>query len=520
VVRNGDNARQVENPLVSVLTTEAIFRNAGFFEPLIGNPRPQRHAGGEAVGCRFSRAEDTARRSAAYLQGGFPVARSAARRRRLPAALLAVLAGLVLLVAAPSAASGQDVRCRASALRVTTVAPAAIAAEPIRANDAGFPCSRQGADVTSAAKAGGIVAATPRAATDVGPGGPAAAAAASMLDVSLPGLSVQARGLEAAAVARCTRDGVAPAGSSRVEALTVNGRVVDLPSAEAPRTIGLGPLGTITINQAADSGRRALVIDTPAADVVAAEAIAAADAAGCASLASAGQGGGGGDRQGGGGGEGGLCPIGSELDPDSRRCVIRAGASTGDGQADVAVGRPFEGPSGGTVVALGRAQEQFRSACLRGRGPAYAIVGAGGADLVTGTNERDRILGLGGRDRLEGGCGNDCVDGGAGRDVLTGALGADAVHGGAGNDAVNGGSGIDRLVGGAGNDTLNTGFGADRVSGGSGRDSINAATAGPAVRRLNCGSGRDTVRVTATNAAGCAAASACSSRADPKERPC
>jgi Ca2+-binding RTX toxin-like protein len=417
------------------------------------------------------------------------------RRWPLPATLLA---GLILPLALPAGASAADLRCRASALRVTSAGPDHVASEPIRANESGAPCTRQEAGLTDTVMAGGATVATPRAATDIGEAGPAAAASVATLGVSLPGLSVQARGLDAAVAVRCTAGSPSPASSSRVAELVVNGRAITLPDPSAPRTLDLGPLGSVSVNQVRDDGvtvvRRALVVDTPAADAVGAEAIAAADADACAALAAGAGGLGAGD-----GSEsdraGRLCPRGAELDATTRHCVIRAGARTGDGRSDITVGRPFEGPSGGTVVALDRARRTARSACLRGRGPAYAIFGGTGADRVTGTNQRDRILGRGGKDHLEGGRGDDCMDGGKARDVLTGALGGDSVYGGPGNDAVNGGSGTDVLVGGSGNDSMNTGYGADRVLGGRGRDSINAATAGPAVRKLDCGRGRDTARV-------------------------
>jgi Ca2+-binding RTX toxin-like protein len=67
----------------------------------------------------------------------------------------------------------------------------------------------------------------------------------------------------------------------------------------------------------------------------------------------------------------------------------------------------------------------------------------------------------------------------------------------AGNDSINGGSETDLLSGGTGNDTINAAYGADHVLGGSGRDAINVATAGPRAH-VSCGSGRDTVRLNAS----------------------
>ena len=184
------------------------------------------------------------------------------------------------------------------------------------------------------------------------------------------------------------------------------------------------------------------------------------------------------------------------LDAGSGLCVIRggvAGAMATGGQ-DIVVGRPFEGPSGGRVISLTEARRRFpKSHCVRGGGPAFAVIGTKRADHVTGTNRRDRILTLGGKDRADGGRGADCIDGGTARDALAGGSGRDRVYGSGGNDALNGGPDTDLLDGGRGNDSINAAFGQDRVVGGPGRDVINVATAGPPAR-VACGKGTDTVR--------------------------
>lgn len=183
------------------------------------------------------------------------------------------------------------------------------------------------------------------------------------------------------------------------------------------------------------------------------------------------------------------CPPGSQIDLESERCVIPAS----DTHGVIVVGRPFEGPSGGTVVALVDARKLYNSICLKGAGPQYAIVGTKGKDRITGTNKQDRILGLAGSDQLSGGRGNDCLDGGTGGDNLSGSLGNDKIYGLSGKDHLNGGPGTDYLSGGSGNDTINAAYGADRVFGGSGNDFINVATAGKRAT-VSCGSGRDKVR--------------------------
>ena len=190
-----------------------------------------------------------------------------------------------------------------------------------------------------------------------------------------------------------------------------------------------------------------------------------------------------------------VCPAGSTYNADRNLCIIAAGTS-GSSLGEIIVGRPFQGPSGGTVVPIDVARRRYgRSPCLGFSGaPRFAIVGTNRADRITGTNIADRIIGLGGNDRLDGGRGNDCIEGRTGADNISGALGNDKLYGATGKDHLNGGPGTDYMSAGAGNDTINAAFGRDRALGGTGRDFINIATAGPAAS-ANCGSGPDKVRI-------------------------
>jgi Ca2+-binding RTX toxin-like protein len=127
--------------------------------------------------------------------------------------------------------------------------------------------------------------------------------------------------------------------------------------------------------------------------------------------------------------------------------------------------------------------------------------GLGGDDCLTGGDGNDRLNGGEGRDTLEGNAGNDVEDGGNGNDKLAGGSGRDKTSGGAGNDSINGqsgndtlsgGTGNDRLSGSTGNDKLNGGSGRNTYSGGPGKDTISAANG--RVEKIDCGSGRDSVR--------------------------
>ena len=103
------------------------------------------------------------------------------------------------------------------------------------------------------------------------------------------------------------------------------------------------------------------------------------------------------------------------------------------------------------------------------------LSGTGRADRLVGSRFGDRILGRAGNDELFGRGGSDCI------------------WGGPGNDVVSGGDGPDALAGDSGNDRMVPGDGRDDVSAGAGNDTIEAAGGG--VDRINCGAGRDVVRL-------------------------
>jgi RTX calcium-binding nonapeptide repeat (4 copies) len=190
-----------------------------------------------------------------------------------------------------------------------------------------------------------------------------------------------------------------------------------------------------------------------------------------------------------------VCPKGSQLDAARNVCIIPAGTG-GSTLGEIVVGKPFQGPSGGTVLPIDVARKRFgRSPCLSGSGaPKFAIVGTNKSDRITGTNIADRIIGLGGNDKLDGGRGNDCIEGRSGSDNMSGGLGRDRIYGSTGKDHLNGGPDSDYLSAGEGNDTINAAFGRDRTFGGSGRDFINIATAGPPAS-ADCGPGPDVARI-------------------------
>lgn len=357
-------------------------------------------------------------------------------------------------------------------------------------------------DVIGASTASAVTAITPELGRAIEQK-PGAAAKVENLQVQVPAGAPSLLGVKAAtssATGTCNPGSLTPVldGTSQVADLTVLGAPVPLDGLLGALTAALQPVGALVdvkINEkvpGADSLTvRALHVKiargdgTPLVDLVVAESKVGFNGPVCDK-----------DKQGDEGlNTNGICPVGSVLDVPANVCVIR-GSVSGSSLGDVIVGKPFQGPSGGSVVPIDIARKKYgRSPCLGFAGaPKFAIVGTNGPDRITGTNIADRIIGLAGNDKLDGGRGNDCIEGRSGGDSMSGGLDNDKIYGSTGKDHLNGGPGSDFLSGGSGNDTINAAFGRDRAFGGSGVDFINIATAGPAAS-ADCGSGRDKVRI-------------------------
>lgn len=144
------------------------------------------------------------------------------------------------------------------------------------------------------------------------------------------------------------------------------------------------------------------------------------------------------------------------------------------------------------AVSLGAGESQEGEG-PRCHGAVATIVGTGGDDVLTGTEERDVIVAGDGDDEIYSGRGNDVVCGGDGADLIQTGRGNDTGDGGPGDrDRVIGGLGDDHLFGGPGDydevagqlgiDTINGGpgsfdlvhgdYGYDRMDGGAGGGDI------------------------------------------------
>jgi Ca2+-binding RTX toxin-like protein len=404
---------------------------------------------------------------------------------------LCVLAGMLVLIggnAVAAAATTSPFGCRASVSRA--VVGNTTLAEPVVANPATNPCHtagngannasvlNQGSAVANAGGSGAFTYSSADAASDLGATAPAAAALASVNNASIPTSSgaITADGPVTVQVQYVCQHGVlTSSGSSNVQRLDINGQQTDLNPGQS-KVIDLGGGSYVDVNEQIKTGNslteRALDAHLAGVgEIVSGEADVTEDAAtpcaGTASLPSS---------------PVGACPTGATYDAATQYCVIIENGRT------ITVSRPFQGPTGGSVISLTDARKKYRSQCLSGSGPNYAVVGTSRGDRIVGTRLAERILGLGGNDRIAGQGGNDCLDGGVGNDRIYAGNGNVRVYGGAGGDRVYANNGNDYIDGGAGNDRIYIGDGNDRVYGGDGNDVISA---GRGNNRLSGGNGND-----------------------------
>ena len=447
--------------------------------------------------------------------------------------LVVPLVGLLAMFAATgsaSAASPQTFGCRASVARVA--APSAVTAEPFVANPQGTPCAADTAGVTTGTVinlgsltgplGGGLTigpaeAVTNSASTDTDRD---ASALVSVDAASVPtpagAISIVAPA-QAMASYECVNGAVQATAGSTLSAISIGGTHIQLPSVGAPDTLPLdNPLGvqigTITLNQntvtaTSDTETLAAIHLSGLADVVIGEATVDQPAAGACDGLTGGSTG----RTGPGGTTGttgttgpsgttgttttppgAVCPVGTTIVASQGVCAI----VDGSGKASIVVSPVNSGDIvGGRVVSLLKARQMYRHAqCLRGKGPAFVIVGTRGKNKITVKSRRFRVLGLAGNDTVtvKGGKGT-CVDAGVGKDRLVhqgtkqvffyGAAGNDRLligkgpgyaRGGSGNDTITAGNGKLTIYGGVGADVIKVGTGHDTIIGGAGNNRISA----------------------------------------------
>lgn len=202
---------------------------------------------------------------------------------------IAVAAAALPSVALAQRADGSTFSCRASALRVDVKQPDLAAIEPTVANPGNAPCRPDSAAIITPTDVGPVRVDLAAAQTSQTPANLGSAPAAegdnatSTAEVTNPvitldGLVISATVLSAKASYTCRAGQPVPMGSSVVTNLVVNGQEITLPANNAPFTLDLGPLGSLSLNQTVQEPnritQRAFSLTTPIADVVFAEAIA------------------------------------------------------------------------------------------------------------------------------------------------------------------------------------------------------------------------------------------------------
>ena len=277
-----------------------------------------------------------------HLSSEAPIERKPARTtlslRRMAACAGLMLGGVALSLTGAQAQSSST-SCRASAARA--LVSGQVTSEPTVANPSGTPCATQNQEVAGVQPVGdSLTVSDPKASTRSDRGVLAAAASVD---------GAQIGGATAIAVGHVDGDPAAVLHEGCDDRLGLLAAWTGSRSADNPVTIIGGQTIDQTVmgvrirtNQVSGSTRTGLILDVGPDEYVLGEASAAGDA--CASLAA-------------GPGEGGdtpadrICPKGATYEVSDNVCVISIRGADGS-QQTIVIGRPYSGPSGGTVIAL------------------------------------------------------------------------------------------------------------------------------------------------------------------------
>jgi Ca2+-binding RTX toxin-like protein len=145
-----------------------------------------------------------------------------------------------------------------------------------------------------------------------------------------------------------------------------------------------------------------------------------------------------------------------------------------------------EGAEGNDVItgsssSTNSAGHLIESDVYMGGAGSDTVIGGSGNDHIYGNaltttvgqvDGPDSLLGGGGNDYVQGNAGSDTVDGGEGNDKLYGGADGDSIFGGAGNDYLQGNKGLDSLSGGDGDDIVHGGADNDLEFGDDGNDQL------------------------------------------------
>jgi Ca2+-binding RTX toxin-like protein len=419
--------------------------------------------------------------------------------RSVSRSVTVLVVGAVTLLSASAATAATNSTtpfgCRASTARVTLGSSTIL--EPLIANPKTAPCASDNHGLSSVnvtqtgdsfINAGPAEVATDSVYSPSDAVAPGAAAVSDVQGVTIPTTSgdISIVGpVESNVDYACVDGNLTSSAQSTLDVIYVNGQKTTLPSPGAPDTIQLGGGSYIALNEkiqtATSLTERVLEVHLQGlADVVVGEAeVTLTRTDPCA-----------GTNNNTPPPNVNACPQGSTLDAALMVCVIKL-----PGGKIIVVGPPFTGPSGGTVEAVSVARKRYKSPCLNGPGPKYALIATKANARVTGTPHSDRILALGRHERIAGLGGNDCIDGrgatqtiwdGNGKDRIYGGTGKTRIGVGNGNSMVNGRNGSDWITAGNGNDSIWGGKHASRIDAGLGHDHIYG---GPDANRVFVASG-------------------------------
>jgi Ca2+-binding RTX toxin-like protein len=424
-------------------------------------------------------------------------------------AAVTIAVGISALLTAGQAAAATNPTtpfgCRASTARVTLGSSTIL--EPLIANPKTAPCANDqhglsDVNVTqtnnSFLNAGPADVVTHSVYSPSDAVAPGAAAVSDVQGVTIPSSSgdITIVGpVESNASYACVNGALTSSAGSTLDVIYVNGQKTTLPSPGAPDTIQLGGGSYIALNEKITTSdsitERVLDVHLQGlASIVVGEAeVTLTRSDPCA-----------GTNNNTPPPNTNACPQGSTLDAARNVCII-----TLPGGKIIVVGPPFTGPTGGKVEAVSVARKRYKSPCLNGPGPKYALIATKKHGRVTGTPRSDRILAIGAYERIAALGGNDCVDGrgstqtiwdGNGKDRIFGGTGKTRIGVGNGNSRIEGRKGRDWITAGNGNDWIWGGSHASRIDAGLGRDHVygghdaNRVFVAGGHSFVSCGSGK------------------------------
>jgi hypothetical protein len=394
--------------------------------------------------------------------------------RRTAVAIAVGLGSLLSAVPAVAATttSTTPFGCRASVSRIT--ANNSTLLEPVVANQQTTPCATASKGVTSIdltqndsgnLNGGPAGAFTNSAFSPTGATAPGASALAEVSALVIPTSSGDvdvANSAQATASYACINGTLTPSATTTLNAITINGSTTSIPPG-TEETYQLGGGSYVVVNEKIQTATSLIerlvdIHDSAGIDIVSGEAeVTVTSSDPCAGTNTEPP------------PNTNACPDGSTLNAAAMVCEIVL-----PGGEVIVVGPPFKGPSGGKVVPVSVARTKYKSPCLNGPGPKYALLAFKAHGRVTGTPRSDRILAFGNAESIAGYAGADCIDGRGVGQTISDGNGKDRIFGGPGKTRIRFGNGASRVEGRNGSDWITAGNGNDWIWGGTRASRIDA----------------------------------------------